>query len=292
MPKKLVVVAHGIGDHKEDFFEAWIPHLEAAAPGQDFEVVGLHWDDVLDEVASHYDLVNERMADVVAKFGFTKLKELLDDENYKLIREHLMDVLVYCGLDDMRHYVQSTCILRLKKLTERRAKHSILIGHSLGAAMLPHLTQMEYQATGAIPYHGLILLSSPLGMESPVPSLFPDPLRATPRSKGKSRNEILGDISFSWSQVGAERLHFVINTNDIVCADVQFEVGGQKIDLIPIPQGFTDKEIKALELDNPGCVVKFTEGKPRPQDIVKNHAVELYLQRQEFKGVFKKMIEG
>lgn len=291
MPSKLVVVAHGIGDHAEDFHLEWEQLLRAAHPDGEFDVLGLHWDDVLDEVASHYDIVNERFADAVARFGFSGLKDLLEDDDYRMVHEHVMDVLVYCGLDEMRHFVQSRCILKLARHCLRREKRSILIGHSLGAAVLPHIVTLEKLEVGSIQYRGMILLASPLGMESPAPSLIKDPLRATPGAAGRSRIEVLRDLSFDWRRAGEGRIHFLCNTNDIVCSDVRMTVADGEVDLIPVRQGFTDKEVKTIERFNPGAVVRFKAGEPKPDRIADNHAVRLYLERPEFASIFKNLVD-
>ena len=53
------------------------------------------------------------------------------------------------------------CVAILRELPRGPA---ILVGHSLGAAMLPHIVWWRYHETDYIPSNSLLLLASPLGM--------------------------------------------------------------------------------------------------------------------------------
>ena len=138
---RLVIVAHGIGDHQPDFWKEWEEVIRAGVPG-DYEVAGLYWEDLLQKVAEKYPIVSRDFADAVARYGFSQLQELLGNDTFRTVSDYFMDVLVYTAMGDMTEYLQTTCAIRLKQLIQEKGRSPsevILIGHSLGGAMLPHL---------------------------------------------------------------------------------------------------------------------------------------------------------
>ena len=287
---KLVVAAHGIGDQPPDFAQAWEEVLRRNHPQGDFSVVGLWWQDVLEKVAAKYPVVEDQFAAAVAQFGFPDLQKVLDSAGYAMAREYFMDVLVYVAMGDMTHYIQTEVALRLKRLIAAAGvapADTILIGHSLGAAALPHVAWDERNHIGYIPYEGMILLASPLGMVSPMPGVIKDLLGWMAGDTGMNRNEMLAAFAREWDPGG---LRFLINTNDIVCADVKLVVAGVATDPIPIRQGFNQAERSTLAVESPGSVALFTAGAPDPLTVVDNHDVCLYLDRPEFRSAFDQLL--
>lgn len=283
---KLVVAMHGIGDHAPDFAAEWEAILRHNHPHGDFQVAGLWWDDVLQRVAEKYPVVEQQFAAALTQFGFDKLQEVLDSAGYAMARELFMDVLVYIAMGDMTHYIQTEVALRLKRLIHEAGAQpgeTLLIGHSLGAAALPHVVWEERNHIGYIPYGGMLLLASPLGMVSPIPDVIQDLLGWMAGDSGMDRKAMLAALAREWDE-GA--LRFLNNTRDIVCCDARFAIGGVERDLIPIRQGFNIEEIAVLNRENQGCVVRFTQGSADPREVVNNHAVTLYLERPEFQRAF------
>lgn len=290
--KKLIIVAHGIGNHQPGFEQEWEAVIRKNNPG-DYEVAGLWWEDVLDKVAQKYPLIDQNFANAVTSFGFKNLSSVLSSSDYQTISDYFMDVLVYTAMGDMTDYIQTSCALKLKQLIAEKGYAPgdvILVGHSLGAAMLPHIAWRERNATGAIPYGGLILLASPLGMESPIPALVKDLLALMPDPVSAERQTMLQLFAAEWELNGAKLLHWLINTTDIVCADVPITVGPLTKDLIPIRQGFNAAELQALDTGSPGCVHQFTEGSTDVAKVIANHDVLRYLQRQEFSAALQGLL--
>lgn len=286
----LVVVTHGVGNHPQDFHLGWEEILRAHHPDGDFRVAGLWWEDLLEKVAEKFPIVEEAFADAVASFGFGQLAKLLDSSTYDQVRDFFMDLLVYLAMGEMADYIQTALTLRLKELLQENgaeAEETLLIGHSLGAVVLPHLVWRERNAIGYIPYRGLILLAPPLGMASPLPSVVNDPLGAMPGVHHLDRRQILTAFAREWDE-GA--LHLLINRHDIACADVRFAVGGVAADPIPIQQGFSDAELALLDAECAGSVSLFTQGAADPRKVSANHAVSLYLQRPELDAAFTGLI--
>lgn len=290
--KKLVVVAHGIGDAQPDFYKSWAKVLHTNHGVDRFDVVGLYWEDVLEKVAKKYHVISEDFADVVAKCGFKELKKLVDNDTYKTISDSVMDVLVYAGLDDMARQIQNECVLKLQKLTKTVAQkaRTILVGHSLGAAMLPHIVWREWVQAGTIPYHSMLLMASPLGFESPLPGAMHDLLYRLGDIAGGDRISTLRLFGNAWTARGPGRLHFFINDYDIVCSDVMYDVGGQLVDLIPVRQGFNPPERQTLLGAHANCVHAFRFGNPDPGSIVSNHEALAYLERPEFRKAFETLL--
>jgi pimeloyl-ACP methyl ester carboxylesterase len=287
---KLVVAAHGIGNHPPDFATAWEAVLRRNHPQGEFAVVGLWWQDVLEKVAEKYPLVEQQFAAAMAQFGFPELQKILDSAGYAMAREYFMDVLVYIAMGDMTHYIQTEVALRLKQLIAAagvRPADTILVGHSLGAAALPHVAWEERDHIGYIPYGGMLLLASPLGIVSPLPGVIRDLLGWMAGDTGMSRNEMLAAFAREWEP---GTLRFLINTNDIVCADVKLLGTGVAQDPIPLRQGFNQAERTTLAVENPGSVALFSAGFPDPLTVVSNHDVSLYLERPEFRSAFDHLL--
>lgn len=288
----LIVCAHGIGNHEKDFHEAWAEKIHEIPGAEDAEVVGLHWDDKLDQIEDRFPLVSQRFADALARFGVDELAELLAEEDYEYVREFLMDVLVYTALDDMRALLLAHCGVRLKELTLGRAKEAILVGHSLGSAMLAHVVEQEFRAMGRIPYHGAILTAPPLAIVSPIPDVIPDLLMVTPGMSEYSRTEAFNLLAEHWRLVREGSLRLVVNERDPIVSDVPVKVGGIERDLIPLQQGYTKRERRALERGHAGSFVSFAEGSQAPAKLVANHDVLRYLQHDAFKQQLTQMLEA
>ena len=202
-----------------------------------------------------------------------------------------MDVFVYAGLDDMWLKIQDQCALKLDTLRKDDNGNeiydpadTILIGHSLGAAMLPHLVWRECAYDGSISYRGMILLASPLGFKSPYPGVCQDFLQRMGGLAGGTRENTLARFARAWNKVGDNRLRFICNEYDIVCSDVKYTIPGtgQLVDLIPLQQGFNPAEINILNREHTGCVQFITFGKRDPAKIADNHDVLTYLKQPEF----------
>jgi predicted esterase len=291
MAKKLIVVAHGIGDAKEGFEAEWKKVIEKNNNLNDVEVRGLWWEDVLQQVAARYPIVSKNMAKLVAACGFDKLEEWVGSEKWSTLQDYMMDVFVYVGLDEMWIKIQDQCALKLEALRKNDSgvevyaeQNTILVGHSLGAAMLPHLVWREYSATGTIPYRGMILLASPLAFETPYPDLCQDFLRRMAGMAGGTRENTLKLFARVWRKQGNNRLKLICNENDIVCSDVKYKIPatGSLVDLIPLRQGFNPSEISVMNRENEGCVQYISFGKRDPSKVVDNHDVIAYLKQPAF----------
>ncbi|WP_196157835.1 hypothetical protein [Reinekea sp. G2M2-21] len=297
----LVVMAHGVGNETEGFETKWRELIEQTTSIPDDVVVkGLLWEDVLEQVAQKYPIISQQQASLLAMLNFPYLQQLLASDVYDLARDALMDVLVYAGLDDMWAYIQAECSAKLDRL--RRDDNgrllylesdTLLIGHSLGAAMLPHLVWREAKNTGVIPYKGMILLATPLGIQSPIPRVFKDLLQRLGKIHGGSRTKTLQQFAKRWSMGGANRLRIINNENDIICSDVRFELPGGKLkDLIPLRQGFDPNEIAVLDKWHPGSIEYIAFGERKISSIAYNHAVFNYLQQPAFITAFNRMVHG
>lgn len=287
----LVVACHGIGNHDENFHEAWEEKFKEIHPQGRFEVTGLHWDDLQDRIQAKYPLLSPEAADLVDKLGTGALKDVRDSDGYELMREFVLDVLVYCGLSEMRSYVLTACGLRLMRETKNRYKNTVLVGHSLGCALLTHLTQLEQIHLGAIAYRGMILCAPPFGIESPL-RVVRDPLSVTPTVRGEdaagSRSDILKEIALNWRIGGEGRLRLILNTNDTVCSHVEFDLAGEDRDVLPfVRTGLNDRERAALRRAD---LVEVTFGTNKLGDIGANHDALAYFSQPEFATAFKELV--
>lgn len=287
---KLVILTHGIGKYAPGFSQPWVDILNKNHDASLFQVKELLWDDVLAKIESRYPIISNDFAQVLSAFNLDAAKGLLDNQTYQMVSAYVMDVLVYT-LKDMCQYILGQCQMKLSALCGNDKGKTILIGHSLGAAMLPHLVWDEYKNTGAIPYLGLMLLASPLGIESPIPGIMDDLLGILGKIRGGNRLTTLKYFAGAWSGVGDQRLHFLINQNDPVCWDAQFMLPTGTIqDFIPVRQGFDQAELDILQKAHPNCTHLFTDGSNELSAIITNHATELYLNRPEFKSAFDYLI--
>ncbi|MDD2898785.1 MAG: hypothetical protein PHI31_08730 [Desulfuromonadaceae bacterium] len=301
MSKKLIVVTHGIGDADKNFHEEWATVIAQNHSMADIVVKGLWWEDILQKVEEKYDIISGTMGDLVGMCGFQDLEKWAGSGQAKVFKDYMMDVLVYVGLPDMWLMIQDECALRLDALRKDAGgveqfdeSDTILVAHSLGAAMIPHLVWREYAFTGIIPYRGMILLASPLGFESPIPHICQDFLQRMGGIFGGDRNSTLGRFARAWNMGGAGRLRFICNENDIVCSDVKYQVPvtGQLVDLIPIRQGFNPAEIGILNTEHPGAVEFISFGEKNPAKIVENHDALNYLRHPAFNTALKAMLSG
>lgn len=299
MSESLIVLAHGIGDAKPEFYKEW---EEVIAENHDLShvtVKGLWWEDVLQKVAERYDVVSGTLAEIVAMCGFPDLEKWVGNDSWRQFKDYMMDVLVYVGLPDMWLMIQDECALKLDALRRDSSGRevfeeadTILVGHSLGAAMLPHLVWREYAFTGTIPYRGMILLASPLGFESPKPQICKDFLQRMGEIFGGDRAGTLARFGRAWNKVGDGRLRFINNENDIACSDVKYTipVTGQLVDLIPLRQGFNPAEIAILNGEHEGCVEFVSFGERTPAKIGANHDVLAYLRQNSFNEALRAML--
>lgn len=290
MPEKLIVFAHGIGDAPKNFHEEW---REVVARNHNLDgvtVKGLWWEDVLQKVADQYPLVSGPFAEILKMGGFDALDQWLTSDKATVFKDYIMDLLVYVGLTDMWLYIQNECALRLARLRQGsngkekfRRSDTILVGHSLGAAMLPQLVWRECVETGAIAYRGQLLLASPLGFESPYPKLCKDFLQRMGHL-GDDRMSVLTGFARAWNLVGDARLRFINNENDIVCSDVKYEIPGtgELVDIIPLRQSFNPAECHVLMSEHAGSVCWESFGEPDPRQIGENHDVLAYLKTDSF----------
>ena len=295
--KKLVVVAHGIGAAKEGFEQDWADILHRNHGAERFDVKGLWWEDVLDKVAEKYGDITGNLKEVLDAFGLDGLGKLMgqvgESETFQQIKDYAQDVVIYAGLPEMAHVIQEECKQKLHALCAGRDHETILIGHSLGAAMLPHIVWQDKVENQYMPYRGLILLASPLGFESPLPKAVPDLLQVMAGSTAADRITTLRTFAGAWDKKGDHRLRFVINCNDLVCSDVIFfsEEGKKLGDLIPIRQGFSPQEEQALNAAHPDCVLHSRWGVPAVRSIGQNHAAENYLNAPEFRAAFEELLK-
>jgi hypothetical protein len=225
MNQKLVVLAHGIGDHAAGFSKEWEKILRKNHSKTKFKTAEFAWDDLLDQAMNQYPLCSKQAQIAFKRLGFGMLETALNSEAYKTISDGAMDILTYVALGDMNRYMRAKCSIRLEeiRIQQKTAKEDIvLIGHSLGAAMLPHIAWDYYRKVGAIPWHGLILLASPLGYQSPFPDAIPDPLAAMIGDhQGLGRTDVLREFSNAWRRRGKDRLHLLINQQDMVCWEIR-----------------------------------------------------------------------
>lgn len=299
MSQTLIVLAHGIGDADADFYKPWETIIAQNRDMTNITVKGLWWEDILQRVADKYDVISGTMADLVDMCGFPDLAKWVGNEHWKLFKDYMMDVLVYVGLPDMWLMIQDECAKKLEELRRDsngneifNEANTILVGHSLGAAMLPHLVWREYAYTGTIPYRGMILLASPLGFESPLPQICKDFLQRMGEIFGGDRNNTLARFARAWNMVGDNKLRFICNENDIVCSDVKYKipVTGQYVDLIPLRQSFNPAEAKLLTTEHKGCLEVVSFGQRDPAKIAANHDVLTYLKQQAFKDALAGML--
>ena len=113
MSERLIVLAHGIGDAKPDFYKEWEDVITGNHALSNVTVKGLWWEDVLQKVAEKYDVVSGTLAEIVAMCGFPDLEKWVGNDSWKLFKDYMMDLLVYAGLPDMWLMIQDECALKL-----------------------------------------------------------------------------------------------------------------------------------------------------------------------------------
>ena len=298
--KKRVVVAHGIGVHAAGFEKLWEPELKAAAQptGVDIgEVQGMYWDDVQQQLADHYPVVSQNLNAALAELGLPAVPT--NSSAYQMLEDYVLDVVFYL-MHEMGTVLLANCADRLEDACDGEEGHTILIGHSLGAAMLPHAVWWRHGTTHDIPYLSLILLASPLGILSPLPAVVQDPLeimrRLTPAISIPYRPTMLRRFASAWCGLGDGRLNFISNQNDLVCADVVYDdlpdwpplLAGHQL-LPQIRKGFDAAERNAItgQLQN---VIPIQAGTPTVGGILDNHDVHLYLRSPEFIQTFQRLL--
>jgi len=300
MKAKLIIFVHGIGDADKDFHLEW---EKVVAKNNDLEgitVKGFLWEDSLQKAADMYDFGSGPLGDILKMCGFPQLAKWSGNDDWKVIKDYMMDVLIYVGLQEMWLKIQNECALELDKLRrdedgneQFKKTETILVGHSLGAAMLPHLVWREYAFSGSIPYHGMILLASPLGFLTPNKNISQDFLQRMGEIYGGERSNVLARFARAWNKKGPGRLKFISNENDIICSDVKFPIPGTDtlVDPIPIRQGFDPAETYILNKEHPGCMETIAFGKCDLRQIAANHDVLAYLKHATFTSALATMLE-
>lgn len=300
--KKLIVVAHGIGVTPANFHEGWKQAIAKQVDLSNAEVVGLYWEHLLTTVENRYGLVDEKLAEAVAACGFGDLQKWIANENYQTFNSFFMDVLVYIGLGDMWQKIQDACVVELQKLrfdAENKKEiyspgDTILIGHSLGAAMFPQLAWRDYVFNGSMPYRGMILLASPLALRFPGDICAGFLGRMGEAARNADRNTVLRNFAAAWDTGGPGRLRFISNDNDIVCADVAYNIPGlnKKTRLVPLQMGFSAAEQALLNGEHPGAVQNVTFGEPDPRQVLANHDVFAYFRQPAFATALTALLQG
>ncbi len=295
MSVKQILFVHGIGDQAPDFAEDWKKEILKSFRGLDRKVAfkSLYWEDLRREAAKRYPVISRNFATVLESFGLRGLKSLLDNDNYRLIHSYVMDVLVYVGLPDMTLYFQNGCYEKLRALTRGAERETLIISHSLGSAMIPHVLWRIRQNTGAIPYHSLILLASPLGFCSPIDWAAADFLEVMGRISRTDRAATLKSFALAWTRIGDNRLHFLSNSNDVVCSDARFELPGGVIkDIIPVRQGFDDEEVALLLAAHAGSHRQVTFGGADVGALGANHDPLAYFRQPEFQTILEGLLHA
>lgn len=300
MAKKLIICAHGVGDHQKDFYTSWEEVLVRNHDADRFKVVGLHWDDIQDELYDKFfDLPEELQALAEDTFLENVYMYLDNPDNEHLVaflKENAFDAASYLLLKEFRNAILwPKCMVRLLELINAHKTYQpVLIGHSLGSVMLTHTSWFIRQETGSLKYHDFFLIGSPIGLRSPV-QLIPDFLNLLADvGNHASRLDALSIWAGEWYHPRRNRLHIIINENDPIAWDVKaaIEVEGvlMDLDIIPIRQGLDAKEIKRIEEANPETVKRFTEGDNALSELIGNHDALMYLDSDPFKSAFDAML--
>jgi hypothetical protein len=297
MPKKLIICVHGIGDHKADFHKTWAEILNSNHDSAKFKVEGLFWDDLQDQLYDKFIEIDPQIREILEKtFLENAFKYLSDPANSTLlnfIKENVFDALSYLFFSEFRNAILwPKCIIRLNEiLLKYKSYQPLFIGHSLGSVLLTHITWFIRQTTGNMNYSGFFLLGSPLGMRSPL-AVLPDFLNLLAEiGHHPSRLEALNIWAAEWWHHQKNRLHIIINELDPIAWDAKVDCGSAgEIDIIPVRQGLSEKDLKQIETQNPGAVKRFQSGSKKVQDIIINHNVENYLNSNLFKNSFDTLL--
>lgn len=293
MAKRLVVCAHGIGDHKENFHEAWADILNQNHDSDKFVVKGLFWDDLQDQLYDKFIDINNETRELAEQTFLKTAYEYLDNPSYasilNFVKENIFDVVSYLFFKEFRNAVLwPRCIIRLLEITKKyKTRQPVLIGHSLGSIMLAHITWFIRNTTSNLNYHDFFLLGSPIGFRSPL-NVIPDFLDLLADiGHHPNRLDALNIWANEWWHYKRNRLHIIINEMDPIAWDVKMDIDTNKdIDIIPVRQGLSPKEIKRIEKANPDTVKRFKSGAKKITDIFSNHNVENYLNSDVFKQAF------
>ena len=293
MAKKLIICTHGVGDHPDNFHEAWAEVLNANHDSDKFIVKGLFWDDLQDQLFDKYYNIREEIRDVAEETFLKTAYEYLDDPDYQsileFIKENVFDAVSYLFFKEFRDAILwPKCTIRLLEIIKKYKSYKpVLIGHSLGSILLTHITWFIRQTTGVLNFYDCFLIGSPIGFRSPLTAV-PDFLDLLANiGNHPSRMDALTIWAQEWWHYKRNRLHIIINELDPIAWDVKMDVGSNKdIDIIPVRQGLSDKEIKRIEAANANTMQKFKSGSKKIEDIFNNHNVENYLNSDPFKQAF------
>ena len=296
-----IIAVHGIGRHADDFRLAWQGKLREQLQDDSAEVVGLRWSDEQDQVADRFPVASERLQGVMSRIGIGAVENFRSSAAYDLLHSHIYDLFAYSFLHELRHYMQTVFLRDLLKLVRGREQDTVIVAHSLGTAMTVHVAALTRRLADTVPVRGAVLLAPPLGVRSPLESV-PDPLAVSPDSSlptaihdldgltaeeqirwaatrdygdaldESARLQLLIDICNDWP---SRRLHFVVNTNDVVCSDVKFELGDTQRDIISIKQGYSDDEREVIDTLQRFHEVSF--GRPDLGEVAANHDAIAYL---------------
>lgn len=226
---KKVICVHGIGDAKNNFYEEWEAILRKNHPDKEFEVSGLYWEDISDEWLSTIDAnpIPKRLSKIL-NLGW--LSNFLSSNELKTFSDFFFDFAGLAYSDAYRDDLIKKVRKRLEDLYED--EDTILIAHSLGAAILPQVLMYEKSVNEEIDnFSGVILMASPLGIRTPLPSKTKDMLDilcyytyGKYPSNEKKRLATLKSFAGILRYAANRKLTFLINPQDIVCSDPKFEI--------------------------------------------------------------------
>lgn len=293
MAKKLVICAHGVGNHSENFHESWAEVLNANHHSDKFVVKGLFWDDLQDQLYDKFYDIDEEIRAVIEETFLKTAYKYLDNQFYKsildFIKENIFDSVSYLFFKEFHDAILwPKCIIRLMEIIKKYKSYQlVLIGHALGSMLLTHITWFIRQTTGVLNYYDFFLIGSPIGFRSPLKAI-PDFLDLLAKiGNHPSRMDALTAWAQEWWHYKRNRLHIIINELDPIAWDVKIEIGSNKeINIIPVRQGLSDKEIKRIEAANVNTIQLIKFGNKKITDIFSNHNVENYLNSDSFKQAF------
>ena len=288
MAKTLVIAAHGLGNQEKGFGKAWEKILRENHPNLDFDFKEFYWEDLRDTIQSQFPLIENNLAETLEKFKFPELKEQLDDEDFQLYVDYVMDALIYLTKES-RWMILNMATHMLHNLVTDRMKNTVLIGHSLGSILMTQVMLSGFKANGNWGYKGLIQLGSPMSIRSPLPGKIDDFQDQNADILGMTNRTSALKFILNDAHLNApDRIKIIVNKNDPTCSDVATLPGD--IDLIPIKQGYQKNEVKIFERLAPDTLHYFEKGSRDLDKVFKNHAVELYLNSGPFKTAFEKLV--
>jgi hypothetical protein len=293
MAKKIVICAHGVGRHRDNFHETWAEVLNINHNSDKFVVKGLFWDDLQDQLFDKFYDIEEKIRDVAEETFLKTAYKYLDEPSYKsildFIQENIFNAVSYLFFKEFRDAILwPKCIIRLMEIIKKyKSYQPVLIGHSLGSILLTHITWFIRQTTGILNYYDFFLIGSPIGFRSPL-NAIPDFLELLAKiGNHPSRMDALTIWAQEWWHYKRNRLHIIINELDPIAWNVKMDIGSNKdINIIPVHQGLSDKEIKRIEAVNVNIIKRFKLGSKKIIDIFNNNNVENYLNSDPFKQAF------